>query len=67
MINKDNTPEGRPKGSISWSGIFNSFFWIDFENQIGCAIFMQMLPYMNTASLKTFSEIEASIYETINN
>ena len=67
MINKDNTPEGRPKGSISWSGIFNSFFWIDFENQIGCAIFMQMLPYMNVASLKTFSEIETSIYENIKN
>ena len=67
MINGDTTPEGRPKGSISWSGIFNSFFWIDFENQIGCAIFMQMLPYMNVASLKTFSEIETSIYENIKN
>ncbi len=67
MINNDTTLEGRPKGSISWSGIFNSFFWIDFKNQIGCAIFMQMLPYMNVASLKTFSEIETSIYENIKN
>ena len=67
MINNDTTLQGRPKGSISWSGIFNSFFWIDFENKIGCAIFMQMLPYMNAASLKTFSEIETSIYKNINN
>ena len=67
MINNNKTLEGRPIGSIFWTGIFNSFFWIDFENQIGCAIFMQMLPYMNEVSLKAYNEIEKSIYENINN
>ena len=65
MINKNKTLEGRPIGSIFWTGIFNSFFWIDFENKIGCAIFMQMLPYMNEVSLRAYSEIEKSIYENI--
>ena len=65
MINNNKTLEGRPIGSIFWTGIFNSFFWIDFENQIGCAIFMQMLPYMNEVSLRAYNEIEKSIYENI--
>ena len=66
MINNNNTLQGRPKGSISWSGIFNSFFWIDFKHNIGCAIFMQMLPYLNEISLKTYYEIETCIYKNIN-
>ena len=65
MINNQKTNEGRPKGSIFWTGIFNSFFWIDFENKIGCAIFMQMLPYLNEISLKTYNEIETAIYQNI--
>ena len=65
MINNNKTLEGRPIGSIFWTGIFNSFFWIDFENKIGCAIFMQMLPYMNEVSLRAYNEIEKSIYENI--
>ena len=65
MINNSKTLEGRPIGSIFWTGIFNSFFWIDFENQIGCAIFMQILPYMNEVSLRAYNEIEKSIYENI--
>ena len=65
MINNNKTLEGRPIGSIFWTGIFNSFFWVDFENKIGCAIFMQMLPYMNEVSLRAYNEIEKSIYENI--
>ena len=65
MINNQKTNEGRPKGSIFWTGIFNSFFWIDFENKIGCAIFMQMLPYLNEISLKTYNQIETAIYQNI--
>ena len=67
MINNNKTLEGRPIGSIFWTGIFNSFFWIDFENKIGCAIFMQMLPYLNEVSLRAYSEIEKNIYENIQN
>ena len=63
MINNQKTNEGRPQGSIFWTGIFNSFFWIDFQNKIGCAIFMQMLPYLNEISLRTYNEIETAIYQ----
>lgn len=67
MINNETTNEGRPKGSISWSGIFNTTFWIDFKNQIGCAVFMQNLPNINELTYEAFCEIENNIYQVINN
>ena len=66
MINNETTNEGRPKGSISWSGIFNTTFWIDFKNQIGCAVFMQNLPNINELTYEAFCEIENNIYQVIN-
>ena len=66
MINNETTNEGRPKGSISWSGIFNTTFWIDFKNQIGCAVFMQNLPNVNELTYEAFCKIENNIYQVIN-
>ena len=29
LINTDPIPGGRPAGSLSWAGLYNSYYWID--------------------------------------
>jgi len=29
MINIDPVPDGRKAGSLTWAGLFNTYYWID--------------------------------------
>ena len=44
MINSEDIPNRRSKGSCAWSGIMNTFFWFDQEKDIGGTIMMQIAP-----------------------
>ena len=37
----------RSAGSGDWSGLFNSFFWIDRKAGIGAVIATQLLPFFD--------------------
>src|ERR1044072_1603070 len=39
-----STPGLRAPGAISWSGEYNTYFWIDPHRGIGVAVLMQLLP-----------------------
>ena len=54
MINTEKTNEGRPKNSLFWTGLLNTFFWIDLENKLGASIFMQTKPYFSKESEEIF-------------
>jgi CubicO group peptidase (beta-lactamase class C family) len=55
-------PGMRPPGSLSWTGIFNSYFWIDSQREIGGVLLMQLLPGMDEKAFRIFQGFERLIY-----
>jgi methyl acetate hydrolase len=55
-------PGMRSAGSGDWSGLFNSYFWIDRKAGIGAVIATQLLPFFDDKMVETILGFEAAIY-----
>lgn len=55
-------PGMRSAGSGDWSGLFNSFFWIDRKAGIGAVIATQLLPFFDAKMVETILTFEAAVY-----
>jgi len=58
-------PGMRSAGSADWSGLFNSFFWIDRKKGIGAVIATQLLPFFDDKVVETILTFEAAVYEAL--
>jgi CubicO group peptidase (beta-lactamase class C family) len=61
MINIDPVPGGRKAGSLTWAGLFNTYYWIDPAAGIAGVIMMQILPFADRPALKTYRQFERGI------
>jgi len=60
------SPDGmRSAGSLSWSGIFNTHFWIDPTRGIAVALLMQLLPVNDTAVVDLLLVFERTVYRRL--
>jgi methyl acetate hydrolase len=60
-----NTASGdtaRGVNTMSWAGIFNTFFWIDRENQVGVVLMTQMLPFLDPGPKKLLDDFDRAVY-----
>lgn len=64
-INTQPGPAGRSAGSISWAGIFNTYFWIDPAKRVTGAIFTQILPFYDAGVLKLYGGFEKGLYDAL--
>jgi methyl acetate hydrolase len=55
----------RSAGSYSWAGVFNTFFWVDPERQIGVVLLMQVLPFFDDACKRVVSGFEERLYKVL--
>lgn len=55
-------PGMRSAGSGDWSGLFNSFFWIDRKAGVGAVIATQLLPFFDDKMVETILGFEAAVY-----
>jgi CubicO group peptidase (beta-lactamase class C family) len=55
----------RSPGSYSWSGLYNTHFWVDPKKEIAAVIMMQMLPFYNEACISACQNFERLIYTHI--
>jgi methyl acetate hydrolase len=62
MINDQTTNTGRPAGSVGWAGLPNLYYWIDRRNGIGGFWGLQILPFVDPASVGAFLEFETAVY-----
>ena len=53
----------RSPGSLSWTGIYNTQFWIDPDAGIGTVLLMQYRPFYDEAAIETLQGFEARVYE----
>ena len=56
MINIDPVHDGRNAGSLTWAGLFNTYYWIDPMMRIAGVIMMQILPIADRQALKAYPE-----------
>ena len=65
MINADPVPEGRRAGSLTWAGLYNTYYWIDPATRVAGVIMMQILPFADRAALKVYREFEHGICRAV--
>jgi methyl acetate hydrolase len=62
MINLDPVQDGRRAGSLTWAGLYNTYYWIDPASDIAGVIMMQVLPFADARALNVYREFERGIY-----
>jgi methyl acetate hydrolase len=65
MINALPGPDGRSAGSLSWGGIFNSYYWIDPEKRVAAVIMTQILPFADPRAFAVYGAFERAIYAAL--
>ena len=65
MINVDAVPDGRKAGSLTWAGLFNTYYWIDPATRIAGVIMMQILPFADAQALRAYRQFERGISQAV--
>jgi CubicO group peptidase (beta-lactamase class C family) len=62
MINTLPGPNGRSAGSLTWGGIYNTYYWLDPQKRVAGVILTQLLPFADPAVLRLYGEFESGVY-----
>jgi methyl acetate hydrolase len=62
MINLDPVKDGRKAGSLTWAGLYNTYYWVDPASRVAAVIMMQILPFADAPALKLYRQFERGIY-----
>ncbi len=65
QVNEEQTPSGRPAGSLMWAGLANLFYWIDRKNGVGGYWGSQILPFQDVSSYAGFVDFETALYASL--
>ena len=55
----------RRKGSYSWCGLLNTYFWGDPVEKIGGIVLMQTLPFYSPVCIGTLQGFEEKLYQSV--
>jgi len=65
MLNVNAGPNGRSAGTVSWGGLFNTYYWLDPARKVTGLIMTQILPFADTRVLNLYGRFESAVYETL--
>lgn len=65
MINLDPVTDGRKAGSLTWAGLFNTYYWIDPAMGLAGVIMMQILPFADGHALEAYRRFERGICRAV--
>jgi CubicO group peptidase (beta-lactamase class C family) len=65
MINIDPVADGRGAGSLTWAGLYNTYYWIDPTLRMAGVIMMQILPFADRSALDVYRQFERGIYRAV--
>jgi methyl acetate hydrolase len=65
MINMQPGPDGRSAGSLTWAGLFNSYYWLDPVRRVAGAILMQILPFADSRAVALYARFERGVYALV--
>jgi CubicO group peptidase (beta-lactamase class C family) len=58
-------PTGRPAGTASWAGIYNTWFWLDPVNEFGAVVMMQTQPFADAYCVELYRSFERTLYDCL--
>ncbi|HEY1545934.1 MAG TPA: serine hydrolase domain-containing protein [Xanthobacteraceae bacterium] len=62
MINMQAIAGGRSAGSLTWGGLFNTYYWIDPGKRVAAVFLTQVLPFADAHALRLYRRFERGIY-----
>lgn len=62
LINGEPIPGGRSAGSLAWAGIFNTYFWIDRDQDICGVLMTQILPFYDADVVGLLNQFETAVF-----
>jgi CubicO group peptidase (beta-lactamase class C family) len=65
MLNMQPGPNGRSAGTVSWGGIFNTYYWLDPVQRVTGLIMPQILPFADQRVLQLYGQFESAIYNAV--
>jgi methyl acetate hydrolase len=65
MLTLDPGPDGRSPGSVTWAGIYNTYYWLDPVSQVAGVIMTQILPFADQTTLAVYGGFERGVYSAI--
>ena len=65
MLNVQPGPNGRSAGTVSWGGIFNTYYWLDPAKRVTGQIMTQILPFADPRALRLYGQFERSVYDAL--
>ncbi|HUE87437.1 MAG TPA: serine hydrolase domain-containing protein [Vicinamibacterales bacterium] len=63
-LNSTPTEAGRGANTLSWAGIYNTFFWIDREKQVAAVLMTQVLPFLDAGAKQVVEDFDRAVYAT---
>ena len=64
-LESTDQPTGRPAGTASWAGIYNTWFWLDPENEFAAVVMMQTQPFADTWCVALCRAFERTLYDCL--
>jgi methyl acetate hydrolase len=65
MINTQPGPNGRSAESLTWAGIYNTYYWLDPQKRVAGVILTQILPFADHKAVKLYGEFERAVYDAL--
>jgi CubicO group peptidase (beta-lactamase class C family) len=65
VINAQQGPNGRSAGTLTWAGLFNSYYWIDPQKHVTGVILTQILPFADDRAVTLYGEFERGVYDAL--
>jgi len=65
MLNLQAGPNGRSAGTVSWGGLFNTYYWLDPAKRVTGVIMTQILPFADPRTLKLYGQFERGVYDAL--
>lgn len=65
VINPDALPTGRSAGSLTWAGIYNSYYWIDPSRGVAGVFLSQILPFYDADAVSLSQAFETAVYDAL--
>ena len=62
LINGAPVPGGRAAGSLAWAGIFNTYFWVDPQQDVCGVLMTQILPFYDAKVVQLLENFERAVY-----
>jgi methyl acetate hydrolase len=65
MINTRPGPNGRSAGSVTWAGIYNTYYWLDPRKRVAGVFLTQILPFADDKAVALYGEFERGVYDAL--